>query len=152
MREWLSVELLSQPRITLLSALAHHWVILRCRSRTRTLVGYPGSPRGGCSMIPRCKEACRTHICLAARCRALLLRFWMAPTSDFSTYRRQVHSVLTLHIIFKLLVESPYTTSRLLKSYGIALIVSWGRIYARRNPDGWEWFLSGVSLSARTNA
>lgn len=27
-------------------------IILRCRSRTETLVGYPGSPRGGCFLTP----------------------------------------------------------------------------------------------------
>lgn len=133
---WLSVDLLAQARVTLLPALAHHWVILRCRSRTETLVGYPGSPRGGCFLTPYCKEICQIHIHPNVRQVVNPAISEMALSVDFLLPTQVRSSVFTLHIyyiiiflifqimIFKLLVESPYTTSRLLKSYGIALIVS----------------------------
>lgn len=87
-------------------------------------------------MIPRCKEACQSHIHPNVRQVVNPAISEMALSVDFLLTTQVRSSVFTLHIyyiiiflifqimIFKLLVESPYTTSRLLKSYGIALIVS----------------------------
>ena len=85
-------------------------------------------------MTPYCKEICQIHIHLNVRQVVNPAISEVALSVDFLLPTQVRSSVFTLHIyyiiiflifqimIFKLLVESPYTTTRLLKSYGNALM------------------------------
>lgn len=73
--------LLAQTRTTWLSALAHHWVILRCRSRTRTLGWLSEVATGRRFLLTSCclQRKLKAHICITltpVRLKGVVVFYW----------------------------------------------------------------------------